>query len=525
MKKFNTTGSCDPEEHYMVDLQERLAQIKNMITDGKYFTINRGRQYGKTTILHALTDYLSKEYIVVTMDFQLLDYEDFQSVGAFVKAFSRELWKIKSYRICMSEEVQREIKAMKKAEKKYSLSDLFSVLSEWCDESEKPIVLMIDEVDQASNYQIFLDFLAQLRYYYLNRKKLSAFQSVILAGVHDIRNLKRKIRTDDEHQHNSPWNIAAAFNVKMNFSQKEIAGMLEQYEADQHTGMNIQEISTLIDDETSGYPVLVSAFCQLIDETICGTEGFPTKSSAWTKEGVLKAGKILLTEKTPLFDSLIDKLKGNEKLRTLLELILFNGRNISYNADNDAIDLAAMYGFVTNRNGQLAVFNRIFETRIYDWLLSEDMTNIEKFSKGNQNQFIHQGKLNMERVLEKFVEDFDLIYGGQNDQFKEEAGRRLFLLYLKPIINGTGYYYIEAQTRDDRRMDLVVSYGKEQHIIELKIWHGDKYHAEAEKQISDYLDNYHLKKGYLLTFSFNKKKEIGIRHVQYQDKELIEAIV
>ena len=144
MKKFNTTGSCDPEEHYMVDLQERLAQIKNMITDGKYFTINRGRQYGKTTILHALTDYLSKEYIVVTMDFQLLDYEDFQSVGAFVKAFSRELWKIKSYRICMSEEVQREIKAMKKAEKKYSLSDLFSVLSEWCDESEKPIVLMID---------------------------------------------------------------------------------------------------------------------------------------------------------------------------------------------------------------------------------------------------------------------------------------------------------------------------------------------------------------------------------------------
>ena len=364
-----------------------------------------------------------------------------------------------------------------------------------------------------------------MRYYYLNRKKLSAFQSVILAGVHDIRNLKRKIRTDDEHQHNSPWNIAAAFNVKMNFSQKEIAGMLEQYEADQHTGMNIQEISTLIDDETSGYPVLVSAFCQLIDETISGTEDFPTKSSAWTKEGVLKAGKILLTEKTPLFDSLIDKLKGNEKLRTLLELILFNGRNISYNADNDAIDLAAMYGFVTNRNGQLAVFNRIFETRIYDWLLSEDMTNIEKFSKGNQNQFIHQGKLNMERVLEKFVEDFDLIYGGQNDQFKEEAGRRLFLLYLKPIINGTGYYYIEAQTRDDRRMDLVVSYGKEQHIIELKIWHGDKYHAEAEKQISDYLDNYHLKKGYLLTFSFNKKKEIGIRHVQYQDKELIEAIV
>ena len=41
---------------------------------------------------------------------------------------------------------------------------------------------MIDEVDSATNNQVFLDFLAQLRGYYINRSRFATFQSVILAG-------------------------------------------------------------------------------------------------------------------------------------------------------------------------------------------------------------------------------------------------------------------------------------------------------------------------------------------------------
>lgn len=36
--------------------------------------------------------------------------------------------------------------------------------------------------------QVFLDFPAQLRGYYINRDRKPAFQSVILAGVYDVRN-------------------------------------------------------------------------------------------------------------------------------------------------------------------------------------------------------------------------------------------------------------------------------------------------------------------------------------------------
>ena len=34
----------------MVDISDKLQQIKAMVDSGAYFTINKARQYGKTTI-------------------------------------------------------------------------------------------------------------------------------------------------------------------------------------------------------------------------------------------------------------------------------------------------------------------------------------------------------------------------------------------------------------------------------------------------------------------------------------------
>ena len=109
--------------------------------------------------------------------------------------------------------------------------------------------------------------------------------------------------------------------------------------------------------------------------------------------------------------------------------------------------------------------------------------------------------------------------------FVEEKGRRLFLLYLKPIINGTGNYYIEAQTRDQTRTDIIVDYLGKQYVIELKIWHGNEYNKRGEEQLAEYLEYYHLDKGYLLSFNFNKNKQTGLKEIQFGDKTLIEVVV
>ena len=515
-RSFNITGACNPQEHYMVNLDSRLAEIKKMVDAGKYFVINRGRQYGKTTTLKALEQYLSDSYIVLGMDFQFISHSNFENEETFSRAFARELWRKKDIRNYMSEEIQEQIKELKKIGNKFSIGDLFGIFSEWCEESEKPIILIIDEVDSASNNQVLLDFLAQLRGYYLERHDTPTFQSVILAGVHDIRNLRQKIRPDAEHKHNSPWNIASPFDVDMSFSPDDIAGMLTDYENDHHTGMNIHEISQLVYDYTSGYPVLVAEFCKSMDEL-----------SDWNNHGIIEANKQLLIKKTPLFESLIGKLEDNASLRKLMYGILFKGQKIPYNPDDATIDDAFMYGFVKNEHGLIAVANRIFEVRIYNWFISLETTDSPIFAEGvnDKSQFIIGNKLNMERILEKFILHFNDIYGSQPDKFKEDDGRKLFLLYLRPIINGTGNYYIEAQTRDQRRTDVIVDYLGKQYIVELKIWHGDEYNTHGEKQLSEYLDYYHIDKGYLLSFNFNKNKQSGMHTIELNGRTIVEAVV
>ena len=133
--------------------------------------------------------------------------------------------------------------------------------------------------------------------------------------------------------------------------------------------------------------------------------------------------------------------------------------------------------------------------------------------------------LNMELVLEKFMIHFHDIYGKNTEKFVEENGRRVFLLYLKPIINGTGNYYIEAQTRDQSRTDVIVDYLGEQYVIELKIWRGNEYNKRGEKQLAEYLEYYHLEKGYLLSFNFNKNKKTGLKEVEADNKKIIEVVV
>ena len=63
-KEFNITGTCFPNKHYMVDISDRVAVAKRMVDKGQYFCINRGRQYGKTTMLNTMISVLQEELCV-----------------------------------------------------------------------------------------------------------------------------------------------------------------------------------------------------------------------------------------------------------------------------------------------------------------------------------------------------------------------------------------------------------------------------------------------------------------------------
>lgn len=537
-KEFNVTGLCVPKKHYMVDLSKRLVQMKKMIDKGNYFVINRARQYGKTTTLAALAEYLKDEYRVIFMDFQTIGNAMYENEDSFSRAFAtcfleefQTLGKICEDKRPLAEQVIKELETvLVEQNRPFYLMNLFRYLIAVCELSDRPLVLMIDEIDSAKNNQVFLDFLSQLRNYYLRRERkgTAAFHSVILAGVYDVKNLKRKLRTDEEHKMNSPWNIAVNFDMDMSFFKDEIAKMLGEYEADENTGMNIGDMAGLIYEETSGYPFLVCRLCKIMDEELPGTAEFKNRSEAWSKEGFLAAVRILVLEKNTLFDSLNHKLGDYPELERVISRMLFNGEQVIYNPDLEEIDIAMMFGFARREGAVVVIANRIFETRLYNrFLTSEEWkeSGITQASFMDKNRFVVNGHLNMRRILEKFVLHFQEIYGDKDDKFVEEYGRIFFLLYLRPIINGTGNYYVEAQTRDKKRTDVIVDYHGEQFIIEMKLWHGKEYHERGEAQLADYLNIYNKQTGYLLSFNFNKKKETGVFERKIAGKRIIEAIV
>ena len=87
MREFNTTGTCYPQLHYMVDISKRLDDIENKVAKGEYITINRGRQYGKTTTLYHLAQRLSKEYVVFSISFEALGNNNFATKESLAYSF------------------------------------------------------------------------------------------------------------------------------------------------------------------------------------------------------------------------------------------------------------------------------------------------------------------------------------------------------------------------------------------------------------------------------------------------------
>ena len=95
--------------------------MKDLVDEENYFTLNRVRQYGKTTTLVALEQYLKKDHQII---------EELQSL----------IMQRSPY---------------------FTLQMLFEHLSDICAALDKLVVLIVDEVDSASNNQVFLDFLAR----------------------------------------------------------------------------------------------------------------------------------------------------------------------------------------------------------------------------------------------------------------------------------------------------------------------------------------------------------------------------
>jgi hypothetical protein len=514
-KTFNITGKCFPAQHYMADVSEKITKTIRMVEHGDYFIINRPRQYGKTTALYAIADALRKtgDYIVLNTSFEGVGDLFFSDE----KNFSQELirhWE--KYASVTAPEWTSWLS--EQSPKMNSLQDIERLITQLVTKTDKKVVLLIDEVDKSSNNQLFVSFLAMLRSKFLERDVFKTFHAVVLAGVHDVKSLKLKLRPDEEQKLNSPWNIAADFNVNMNLLVPEILPMLKEYAQDRKVTLDAQNIAEMLFFYTSGYPFLVSKICKIFDEMI-----LPTKTERiWTVEDVEIAISLLLNENNPNFDTLAKNLENYPDLFAMAQSLVIEGETIPFNSLDPTINLGLLHGIFA-KNGSLKIHNRIYNEIISNYMT----TRLIKQRMGNPNAPVGgtfnlaNGSLDMEKVLIRFQLLMQEEYSKHERDFLERNGRLVFLAFLKPILNGIGYTFKEPQISEERRLDIIITYLQSKYLVEMKIWRGDKAHQKGVIQLADYLDKQGLDQGYLVIFDHSAVKNWEKKRIRKAGKRIL----
>ena len=194
--------------------------------------------------------------------------------------------------------------------------------------------------------------------------------------------------------------------------------------------------------------------------------------------------------------------------------------------NNPVMDFATMFSIIKfDARRKVRIHNIIFEEVLNNYFIAEQtINNLGKLRM--QMNYVCNGLLDMELVITRFADLMHEEYRESTVPFLERQGRLVFLSFLKPIINGAGFYYVEPQTRDNHRMDLVVTYGSEEYIIELKIWRGEKYEEQGRDQLASYLTDRGAAEGYLVTFDFSQKRmKTDPRWIENMGKRIFEVTI
>lgn len=500
----------------MADSSAKYARMLEMIEQGDYFTINRPRQYGKTTALFQLESILKKNtvYLVIRMSFESLGESAFKDEQSFCQVFLDEL----RFKATLNSNLHLSQALENPQPNNLTFKTLSRYLTQVLQTLVQKVVLMIDEVDKSSNNQLFLHFLGTLRDKYLERSQQATFHSVILTGVHDVKSLKLKLRPDEERKYNSPWNIAADFDIDMNFSPQEIQPMLEAYAQDHLLQVDTVAVAERLFYYTSGYPFLVSKLCKIVAEKL-----LPTLPQAhWTSAQIDQAADMLVRESNVNFDELVKNLENNPSLYQLTLALVLNQQDFPFDLNEPTINLGVIYGIFTNRNG-LAIHNRIYQEVIASYMTTKLLVQHQSqlpTSEFAGTYLLPGQRFNVQKALLKFQELMKTEYNKKERDFLERQGRLVFLAFLKPILNGHGHAFKEPQISEEKRLDILIIYYQHQYVIELKLWRGQQAHEAGLDQLSDYLDRLGLQEGALLIFDHQEQKQWKVEEISWKGKQI-----
>ncbi|MBF0395466.1 MAG: AAA-like domain-containing protein [Desulfobacterales bacterium] len=525
MKFFNTAGPVNNEKHYCVEPLERinLEAIFSLIESEKYFILHAPRQTGKTSCLLALMDYLNKEGKYKSLYFNVEAAQGArEDVYRGIKSILSEM--SSRARSHLHDDFPDSI-CFDILAKRGEDNALNQVLTLWSEKSEKPLILLIDEIDSLVG-DTLISVLRQIRAGYDKRPKEFP-QSIILCGVRDI---------NDYRIHSSREKAiitgGSAFNIKAeslrigDFSKEDTEKLYHCHT--QETGQKFtKEAIDIAWDLTCGQPWLVNALAYEVCFKI--KEG-RDRTKNITKDMILKAKEDLIMRRETHLDQLADKLKEERVKQVIAPMLL--GQTMDQIVDDD-IQYLIDLGLIRKTSSGLRISNPI-----YNEIIPRQLTIIAQYNLEPQYSpewYIKaDNKLDMKKLITAFQEFFreNSEHWIERFQYKEAGPQLLMQAFLQRIVNGGGIVNREYGL-GMMRTDLFIAwqYGENKEdrqkiVIELKMLHKslNKTLEQGLMQTAEYMDKCGADEGYLIIFDKTKgkswRKKIFKKEETFENKKI-----
>ena len=267
MKRFNTTGPCFPDEHYMMPALDRLPGVRELVARGDYFVVHAPRQTGKTTALQALVSEINAKGDMAAMYCTLEAVQGATDPdNAMPKIRTLLLRSANTIPAFAASRGNDDGLRTGSQEVGWTATVVSDTLTNICERVGKPVVVFFDEADCLVG-DVLISFLRQLRDGYVNRKMIPFPKSIALVGMLDVRDYKAQIRPDGQSLGQiSPFNIIRKDMLIPNFTEPEIAALYAQHTAE--TGQRFADgVVEAVWRWTRGQPWLVNAIgCECVEE-------------------------------------------------------------------------------------------------------------------------------------------------------------------------------------------------------------------------------------------------------------------
>ncbi|GAK60190.1 hypothetical protein U27_00081 [Candidatus Vecturithrix granuli] len=514
---FNTAGPVNCTDHYCLPPLHRfnLEEILHLIRQKKYFVLHAPRQTGKTSCLLALMEYLNQqgEYNCLYINVEAAQAAR-ERVADGMRAILSELAdKAADYlddgflQECWRDILAQdgEFKAFQKA------------LNLWSKQSQKPLVLLIDEVDALVG-DTLISLLRQLRSGYTDRPTRFP-QSVILCGVRDVRDYR--IHSSREQMiitGGSACNIKAESLRLGDFSRSEMEQLYQCHTIATGQPFTPQALD-LLWDLSEGQPWLVNA---LGYEVTFKMPANRDRAITITADMVQQAKEQIILRRETHIDQLVDKLQ-EERVRSVIEPIL-SGLAAPETIPIDDLGYVRDLGLIKTE-GNIRIANRLYQE-----VIPRELTYTTQVTITHQTQWYirpEDGSLDMPKLLTAFQDFFRKHSESWQERFQyKEAGPQLLMqAFLQRILNGGGRIEREYGL-GTQRTDLLVVWpyqgGVQEVVIELKIRYGDlaKTIQEGLKQTWHYMDKCGANQGHVVIFDRSKtsvwEEKVFCRQEAYQ---------